>query len=1059
MMDLNSTRILQRLCWVAILTCSTLGALLAQRQITGSVSDAQGSPLIGVSVFVSGEETTGTISDVDGSFSLEVSSQADSLTFSYIGFQTLTVPITPQTSYDVRMLEKSELLDEVVVIGYGTARKRDLIGAVDQVSSREIENQAVTSVDLALRGQSAGVQLRQGSGQPGSGAEILIRGIGSISAGNGPLIVVDGLPLGNGNSQTNNFLALLDPNEIESVSVIRDASGKAIYGSRASAGLILITTKRGQKGKPTISLNAYTGIQTVPPWEQPQILNATELATFLRERIIDQATVNGTTPNIPENLQNPEQYGEGTDWFDAMTRRAMMQNINLNVSGGSDNLRYSLGLGYTNQDGTIIETNLKRYSFRANVDANITDWLTFGLELNPSWTDNQSGNTDPGGGQFSVYNTVNVAQWADPTAPLYDENGNLTPTTQGELLPFFQANPVFKLKNEQVLRQNRQVLLGTNLKADILPGLYAKTYFGVRYLNNINRTFSPGSVVGESLTPFNPDPAANSSAFSGRFESIRLVSENTINFNRTIGNDHNIDAVVGYTAELQRQTSLNISGNRLIDENFFLFNSGNIQQNLPSNPEETRIFFNGSEGISEQSLISYLGRIAYNFRERYYLTATARVDGSSRFGPNNKFATFPSVGVAWRLSEEPWLPKSDLISNLRFEASYGLSGSNSIGNYTWQGTVSNGANYVLGGGNADGAFLGGIPNPNLSWEETEQFDVGVEIGFLDNRLNLEVDYYRQLTEQLLYSAPLPAITGFGSFITNLGAIENKGVEIALNMQPIVTNKAVWNLNANVSFNRNEVLQLGADDLPIRGSFAGNGTPVSWTQVGAPVGQFYGLRILGLYTPELIEDPSVPKYPGAVVGAPYYVDGDGDGQLESFQDYVFIGNPFPDFTFGITNLVTYGDFELRVIASGEVGSKILDLQREFMLNTDGVFNVRDEVKDRWRPGSDDFTVRPPTTTSVTSSQRYRWPNSLGVIDGTFLKIDNVTLTYNLGKLLQNQNVLRGGSVYVSVQNALVFSEFQGNPEIRRAATGNLERNINYGSYPVPRTFTLGFNLKM
>ncbi len=1033
--------------------------LAAQVELTGKVLDRDGIPLVGVNIRSAADIGTGTITDIDGTFDLTLPSSTDTLIFSYTGYTSRRVPIGDEREFVVRLNEEASVLEEVVVVGYGRSKRKDLIGSVDQIDSRRLENQAVTSFDQALAGQSAGVQLRQGSGQPGAGAEILIRGVGSISAGNQPLIVIDGLPFGNYNAQTNNFLTLLNPDDIASISVVRDASGKAIYGSRAANGLILITTKRGRAGKPTISFNAYTGVQTIPPWEQPDILNATELAQFLRERIIDQAAVEGRDPDIPEHLEDPTIYGEGTNWFDEITRNAMMQNANLSIRGGSDDFRYSASLGFQNQDGVIIETNLKRYSLRLNLDADITDWLHLGMEISPSWVKNFSGNTDPGGGQFSVYNVVNIAQWADPAAPLFDDNGNLTTTTQGPLLPFFQANPVYKLREQLIERDNRQLLLGTNLKVDLLEGLYFKTYFGTNYLNNANRSFSPGSVVGQGLTPNNPDPPANSNASAGRYESYRLVTENTLNFDRSFGK-HNFTGLVGYTAEYQKETFLNAGGSRLIDENFILFNSGNIATNLPTNPDETRIFFNAGEGISEQALISYIGKVSYNYDSRYYLTLANRTDGSSRFGPSNQYASFPSVGAAWRLTNEPWFPSGRVLSNFRVEASWGLSGNNRIGNYAWQGLVQQNANYVIGGGLAQGAFLGAIPNPALGWEETEQIDLGIDLGFFDNKLNVEIDYFEQTTEGLLFNVPLPRITGFGSYLTNLGAIENKGVELGINAQPVVRDRFVWNVELNLSANRNKVLQLGEDNLPIRTSFAGNGTPVSWTQVGSPVGQYYGLEILGLYTEELLEDPDVPKYPGAVVGSPYYTDGDGDGELEAFEDYVFIGNPWPDFIYGFTNILTMGNFELRVIASGEVGSSILDLQREFMLNTDGVFNVRSEVQNRWRPGDTDFSLRPPTTTSVPSSQRYRWPNNLGVIDGTYLKINNVTLTYKLPQnLLTRLNAFQNASVYASVQNALVFSEWQGNPEIRRASTGSLERNINYGSYPVPRTYTFGLNVTL
>ena len=1032
------------------------GALTAQVTVTGSVQDADGMPLIGANI-VSVNTSNGTITDIDGNFSLELPAARDSLAFSYTGYLNETVAVGQKRKFRITLRENKNLLDEVIVTAYGTTKRENLIGAVDQVGERKLQNIAVTSFDQALRGMTAGVQLRQGSGTPGAGAEILIRGIGSITAGNQPLVVIDGLPYGNTNDQRNNFLTAINPDDIESITVVRDAAQKALYGSRAAAGLILITTKRGRSGKPTISFSGYTGVQTVPPWERPSILNATELAQFLRERIEDEALVNGEEPEIPDHLEDPSQYGEGTDWYDAITRNGWQNNATLGVRGGSKAVRYNLSMGYLDQEGVIIETDLQRYSFRANMDADITPWLTFGMELAPSWTNISDGNTDPGGGQFSVYNVVNIAQWADPSAPLYDENGQLTTTTEGALLPFFQANPVYKLQQQQDERQNRFTQFGLNLKAKLAEGLSARTRFGVIWINNQGRQFSPGSVVGTGLTPNNPNPVNNSFAAAGRYENLRTISENTLNYTTTFAERHNLSALAGYSAEYTRETTMSASGSRLIEEGFPLFSSGNIFRNDPQTGEPS-IFFNAGTGISEQALISYFGRIEYNFDQKYYLIANLRADGSSRFGPNNKFGYFPSVGVSYRVSKEPWFPRSEVLSNLRFEGSFGRNGNNRIGNYRYQGGVGR-SDYVFGSVATVGRAINGIPNFDLAWEETTELNVGLDIGLFNDKVNIEIDYFDQVTNGLLYGVPLPRITGFGERINNLGEIQNKGIEISIRSQPVVKERFAWTLDVNASANRNRVNQLGVDDIPIRRTNAGNGTQISWTLVGEPVGQYYGLNILGLYTQEMIDDPDVPKYPGAVVGAPFYEDGDGDGTLEAFQDYVFLGNPFPDFQFGLVSLVSFDEFSLRVIANGEVGSSIFDLQREFMLNTDGVFNNRRDVLDRWRPGSDDFTLRVPTTTSGASSRRYRWPNSVGVVDGTFLKIANVTLTYDLRKVLENQNVFQGASVYASVQNALVFSKFQGNPEVRRARVGSLERNINYGSYPVPRTFTLGFNVRL
>ncbi|MEM7572140.1 MAG: SusC/RagA family TonB-linked outer membrane protein [Bacteroidota bacterium] len=1030
--------------------------LLAQQNISGTVYGEDREPLIGASITPQGVDDMGTITDVDGSYSLVVGDEVEALVVTYIGYTERVVRINGRTSIDIRMSEDTEVLNEVVVIAYGEAKATDVIGAVDQVTSREIEGLAVNSFDQALSGQVAGVQVRTGSGRPDGGASILMRGAGT-TGDNSPLLVVDGVPYGNYTAHTNNFLSLINPEDIESISVIRDASGKALYGSRAGNGLIIVTTKRGRPGPPTISFSSTVGFESIMPFEEPDNLNATELAQFLRERIEDQAFVDGVDPDIPENLENPSQYGEGTDWWDAVTRTGQRLQTNISVRGGSQNMNYSVSAGYLRHQGVVIETDFRRYTMRATLNGNITPWLKFGAIFNPSLTENFSGDTDPGSGQFQAYHTLQVARWADPTAPLRDENGNLTLTTQGELLPFFQANPVYKLQNQINYRVNRQILSQFNLDAEVLPGLTIGQKVAANLIFNRGRQFSPGSVVGTGLTPNNPDPAANSRASTGRYENLRLLSETTIRYDRNIGR-HNIELLAGYVAEYTEETTASLSGNRLIDENFTLFNSGNIATFLENTPEDTRIFFSGNEGITEQALVSYIGRVSYNFDEKYYVTGSIRRDASSRFGPGLQAAIFPALGLAWRVSSEPWFPESKVLSNLRVELSVGETGNNRIGNYAYQGTLG-GANYVLGGGQAIGRFVNGLPNNLLGWETVAQTDLSVELGLFQNRLNIEATLYQQLTKDLLIgSAPIPRISGFGGIVSNLGTIENRGIEIQVSAKPIVRDNFVWSVGANFTANRNELTKLGFENTPIFRTNAGNGTQVSWTLVGEPVAQYYGLNILGLYTPEMIEDPNVPKYPGAVAGAPFYEDGDGDGQLEAFEDYVFLGDPYPNFNFGINTFVTWGPVTLRLVGNGEVGGKILDLRREIELNTDGVFNVRREVIDRFRPGSTDYTLRVPTTTSTPSSQRYRWPNSLAVEDGTFFRLSNASLSYKLDDLLNNVRAIKGLTLTFSVQNVFVISSFRGNPEVGRG-TGALERNISYSSYPTVRTYQFGVNMNL
>ena len=1027
--------------------------LTAQSVVTGRVLDEDGIALIGVSVYPENNTAAGTVTDLDGNYTLNLTPEDDRLVFSYVGYERRVEPINGRTTINITMGDNPETLQEVVVVAYGEAKREDIVGAVDQVTSKEIENLQVNSFDQALSGQVAGVQIRTGSGRPDGGAELLLRGVGT-SGDNAPLIVIDGIPFGNYNAQENNFLSLINPNDIESVSVIRDASGKALYGSRAGNGLIIITTKRGRKGKPTISVNLTTAVQTIPDFERPDVLNATELATFLREREIDD-------PNIdPEDYNplydNPEQYGEGTDWYDLITRTGSRQNVDMSIRGGTDNVTYSFSGGYTRNEGVIKNTDFTRYTFRASLDAQINDWLNFGVNISPSQTESNVAGIDPGTGQFQAYHPLQVARWADPSAPAYDDEGNLTQTTRGDLLPFYQTNPLFRIENQQATQVNRQVLSQFSLAATPLEGLQIKELLGVNLLFNRGRNFTPSAILGDGLTPaVNNDPQSRSSAGTGRYENLRLVSETTAAYDRSFG-DHNFGALAGYIVEWTQETFFNASGNRVVNEDFPLFNSGNIATFNPTNPDETRIFFNSNEAFAEQALVSYIGSLKYNFQQKYYVTANVRRDASSRFGPGLKSAIFPSLAVAWRVSKEPWFP-TGVVNDLRFEISVGETGNNRIGNYEYQGDIG-GQEYVLGGALARGFSVTDLPNPLLAWEQIEQTDIGVELGLLQDKINIEATYYRQTTNDLLFRAQLPGISGFPDVRSNIGSIRNTGVEFQIRTKPVVRDNLVWTVDANISHNKNEILQLGFDNTPIFQTRAGNGTQIVRSFTGRPVGDYYGLQIIGLFTEEDLANSDIPRYPGAVPGSPRYVDGDGDGELEVADDYVFLGNPFPDFNYGLTSFLTYRNFGLRIVGYGEQGGLIFDLAREIELNTDGVFNVRSEVMDRFRPGDTDFSLRVPTTESPASSQRFRTPSSESVIDGSFFKISNVTLSYKFDELLQSVPTIRGLTASFSIQNALVFSAFNGNPEIGRASNA-FERNINYNTYPSTRTFSFGLNFNL
>ena len=1059
----------------AALAALAVAGAYAQVTVTGRVTGDDGEALIGASVLVTDAPGVGTVTDVDGNFALELPSATESLTFRYVGYQQQVVELAGRTRLDIVLATDAAVLDEVVVVGYGTVAKRDLAGSVEQLGSKNIENVPVTSFDQVLAGQVKGVQFRQGSGEPGGGAEILVRGIGSLSGdGNAPLIVIDGTPYGNYNAQTNNFLSLVNPNDIATITVVRDAAEKAIYGSRASAGLILITTKRGRSTKPTVQVNAYTGLQAAPAWERPAVLTAAELARFRRESLEDAAAARGEEPVIPDFLADPDSYGAGTNWFDAVTQVAPLTNADLSVRGGADGARYAVSANYVNQEGIVRTTGFERYSLRANLDVDPVDWLTVGVDVAPSWTASEAGATTSGAGGFSAYDVITVSRWADPSAPIYDDDGRLTRTTKGVLTQTVAANPLYRMENDVRRRDNRQILTNLKARAELPRGFYLSSSLGgVLRFSNVEE-FRSGTVIPDNIFHASAETyfPGRSRIATGRAEERRLAWESQLGYTGRLGGEtsrHRLDAFAGYSAEILRQSFYSVAATNLLDENFRFINFNNVDQSIGNNPT-------GNEAITERTLLSYLGRARYNYAGRYLVTVALRSDGSSKFGPANRFALFPSASVAWRASDEPWFPRGTAVSSLKLEGSAGLSGSNTVRDYEYQGLINSDddRSYIFDGLVFPGAALGNIPNLGLGWEETEQLDAGLRVGLLRERLVLSGTYYRQLTTGLLAQVPIPRVSGFPNRRGNAGELLNQGVELGIEATPVRADRFIWNVDANLSANRNRVLALGVNDVPFESTSTGQGTQVSRTVVGDAVAQFYGLQITGLFTQEELDDDAVPKYPGAQVGSPKFVDGDGDGVLERGNgvedDFVKIGDPFPDFIFGLNTDLTYGRWSLLVTSLGEVGSEIMDLQREIVLNTEGdnraggsglgVFNLDRDALDRYRFGDADFGVRPPTVLEPNASNTYRTRSSASVLDGSYWRINTVKVGYDLAGLAARWGWMQGGQVYASVQNALLFSSFPGNPQISRSAASNsLERNVRYGAYPQARTFTVGASLTL
>ncbi len=1032
-----------------------LGSLLqAQTTMTGKVVDQNNEPILGVTVSVK-DTNRGTQTDFDGNYSISVE-QGETLVFSYVGFKTQEVLYSNQSTIDVTLPPDIDSLDEVVVIGYGERDRKDLIGAVSTVQAEGIAEQPISSFQEALSGQVSGVQLR-GNGAPGSAPEVLIRGIASTNANNAPLYVVDGIPLGNNDSQRDNsVLASIDPNSIESISVLKDASAKAIYGSRASNGVIIIKTKRGKVGKPTITFGTKVGFASVPDFEQPDVLNAEQLRRFQIESLEDRrAFVGALGPGERAELDRLiglGNLGAGTNWFDEITRDGSFTEYNVGVNGGSEQVRYNVNANYLDQEGTLLATDFKRYSMRANIDIDITDKIRFGVNLAPTQAlATGISRTEAGGGNFDIFGAIPLSRWTDPSAPVRDENGDLTNVAPGDLITFYNVNPVYLLTGRDDDRRTNQLLGGTYLEVDIIEGLTARTFGSVEYIDSRDTSFTPSDFPGDRALEPNLSGTRQASAGITEGATLNTTWQNFLNYTTTIADDHEIIALAGLTFENRRFDGTGISANNLIDETIRIPSGSNTD---PSNVNN----FRGGGSASENSLLSLIGRLDYSYKNKYYVTGTIRRDGSSRFGSNNRYGNFPSIAAAWRVSNEAfWEPLQNTISEFKIEGGYGISGSNAnIGNFQAQGQINAGPNYVFGGELAPGSAVSVLPNTNVGWEESRETNLGVDLGFLKNKIFLGVDYYNIESFDFLETLPLPTTSGFGGVITNLGRIQNRGVEVELNIDNILGGKDFqWDANLNFTHNKSKVLELTADAGFVRRGVIARA--ISETRVGEEVALYRGFNVTGLFTQAEIDDPNVPKYPGAVEGSLKYEDGNGDGVLGDEEDFVIIGNPNPDLILGMVHSFKYKDFDLRVVFDGAFGGQNFNGTNQYNGNQDGVFNVDTRQLERWRPGDDPNSRTIPGTASAASRQKFRLPNSLSVDDADYLWVRNITLGYRFdGKIVGN--AFKNARVYASVQNPFVFTNFElGNPQVNRSADTALVRNVNYGSYPISTTATLGFNV--
>ncbi|GAB3897795.1 TonB-dependent receptor [Larkinella knui] len=1020
--------------------------------VSGQVTDKTiGEPLVGVSIRVKGG-TNGVVSDASGFYKIQVPGNG-SLLFTYVGYGDVEEPVGNRTQISPQLDRDDKTLNEVVIVGYGTQSKRDVTGSVTSVNARQLQDRAVVSFSEALAGQMAGVQVQQTSAAPGGGISIKIRGTGSITAGNQPLYVVDGVPLDNsvsnasaqggdiGDQSPVNPLASINPGDIQSIDVLKDASATSIYGSRGSNGVVLITTKQGAAGKSQISLNVSYGFQEIA--KKVKIMSNQEYA----QRQIDMRNTDwvraggkATDPNSVRSgpaFKIPEEFKKAaslpfTDWQDQLYRQAPMQNYQLSASGGTENARYYLSGNYQSQEGIVINSGFKKYAFRLNVDGKVSDRVRVGFRIAPSYTNNRIATT----GGISDYGAVATTVMSTPglyparnadgtystTYTLHYDDGTSQTIIYNNALAFGEG-----IKNTM----NQFSTVGSLFTTvDILKNLQFKTSFNADVNTFNNNKFSP------SFISVNPSYGRSYSA-----TNVSWINENTLTYDNTFAERHNVNVLAGVTEQKSTFNSTAVNANAFPNDLVPTLNAG--------------IVTGGSSLRSQWTLLSLLSRATYNFDQKYFLTATFRRDGSSRFGSQNKWGNFPSASVGWRISQEKFMANVNTVSELKLRASYGLIGNNQIPDYAAVGLIY-GSNYILGSGDGaigSGLAQGSLGNANLGWEKAKEVDLGFDLGLFGNRIFLTADYYNKLTSDLLLNVPVPLSTGYETALRNLGSLRNKGVELALETKNVKTSKFTWTTNANISFNTNRVESLGVGGTPIIvANRAQENSLTHITQIGSPLGSYYGYIFDGVYKTQ-DEVTGSAHLPNTYAGDAKFRDLNGDGLINDL-DKTIIGNNLPKFTYGITNSFTYGNFDLGVSLQGVQDVEVINLIKRSNYRNNGA-----DFTNYWRspdqPG-DGKTFGPG------SSANNRTISSWLVEDASFLRIKNITLGYRLGKIL-NGTVFRSARAYVNIQNLHTFTKYTGyNPEVNTTEgdpwiSSALTPGIDYGTYPMARTVVFGLNL--
>jgi len=995
---------------------------LINSSLRGTVVDSKTKEtLIGAVVHIQG--TTHEVStDKNGAFSFVTGQKFPyTLIVSFIGYEKATVVVN-QSPVVISLKESFNQLNDVVVVGYGTQKKADLTGSVASISESEFKKTPVTSLDNGLRGRASGVQVTSTSNQPGGGTTIRIRGSNSVNTGSEPLYVIDGFPIYNDNNTFSsgvisgpktNALALINPNDIVSIEVLKDASATAIYGSRGANGVVLVTTKKGQAGSDKIEFNSYVGIQKVA--KTLDVLNATDFA-----RLVNEA--NGSQVYTDAQIAS---FGEGTNWQNEVFRDAPVQNYQLGISGGDQKTKYAISLNYFDQQGVVVNSGFKRYSARFNFEKKVTDQLTFGSTVTASRTGGNQVLSATGGGEGTI-GVVAAALSFSPILPVYSSPGVYTLENNRGIA---MSNPVATAKEITNESFTNRTLANVFAELKIVKGLSLRSSVGADLLNNKEKYYAPRTVLaGYTVQGLGRVGALNTNSW---------LNENTLSYTNTFGK-HSINALGGFT--IQKNTSENIISSA----------SGFVNDNLKADNLGAGAVINSPiTTVNNFSLLSYLGRVNYAYANKYLLTLTARVDGSSKFGANNKYGFFPSGSVAWKLSEEDFIKELDVFSALKVRASYGKTGNQEIASYQSLAGLTS-FSYIIGDKVVKGFAPGNIPNPDLKWESTAQTDFGLDAGFFNNRLNVTLDAYSKKTTNMLLYINVPWSTGFSSALQNLGSLENKGLELALNAN-IVDKGLKWNANFNISWNKNKVLDLGSVSQILTGEINGYlkiSDPIV-IQPGQPLGSFYGYVSDGIFQNAAEVAASAQKT--AVPGDRKYVDLNGDGKIDA-NDRKFIGNAQPKFFGGMSHDFSYRSFDLGFSVNWVYGNEILNSTRAELDLPTGQKNSSQRVVNRWTASNPSNTIQ-----RASLNRAFLFSDAL-LEDGSYLRLNTVTLGYHLPSKAAKTLGLSNLKVYASALNLLTLTHYTGyDPESNQSGQNNILRGIDSDSYPNARTFLVGLNV--